>query len=159
MKNRIIVFILLTMIISTCSNETSFNSIEITQNNNLLDMYTGEPIQLTDDLYILNIWASWCLECIQEHQEFIELSKNQDLENKIIFVLFQDSKENAIDFVDKYGKGNIIFSIDPNSRLSIDLGVFGVPETFIVHNLEVKKKFIGPTNLLSIQTEINNISK
>ncbi len=159
MKNRIIVFILLTMIISTCSNETSFNSIEITQNNNLLDMYTGEPIQLTNDLYILNIWASWCLECIQEHQEFIELSKNQNLENKIIFVLFQDSKENAIDFVDKYGKGNIIFSIDPNSRLSIDLGVFGVPETFIVHNLEVKKKFIGPTNLLSIQTEINNISK
>ena len=159
MKNRIIVFILLTMFISTCSNETSFNSIEITQNNNLLDMYTGEPIQLTNDLYILNIWASWCLECIQEHQEFIELSKNQNLENKIIFVLFQDSKENAIDFVDKYGKGNIIFSIDPNSRLSIDLGVFGVPETFIVHNLEVKKKFIGPTNLLSIQTEINNISK
>ena len=159
MKNRIIVFILLTMFISTCSNETSFNSIEITQNNNLLDMYTGEPIQLTDDLYILNIWASWCLECIQEHQEFIELSRNQNLENKIIFVLFQDSKENAIDFVDKYGRGNIIFSIDPNSRLSIDLGVFGVPETFIVHNLEVKKKFIGPTNLLSIQTEINNISK
>ena len=159
MKNRIIVFILLTMFISTCSNETSFNSIEITQNNNLLDMYTGEPIQLTDDLYILNIWASWSLECIQEHQEFIELSKNQNLENKIIFVLFQDSKENAIDFVDKYGRGNIIFSIDPNSRLSIDLGVFGVPETFIVHNLEVKKKFIGPTNLLSIQTEINNISK
>ena len=147
------------MFISTCSNETSFNSIEITQNNNLLDMYTGEPIQLTNDLYILNIWASWCLECIQEHQEFIELAKNQNLENKIIFVLFQDSKENAIDFVDKYGKGNIIFSIDPNSRLSIDLGVFGVPETFIVHNLEVKKKFIGPTNLLSIQTEINNISK
>ena len=159
MKNRIIVFILLTIFISTCSNETSFNSIEITQNNNLLDMYTGEPIQLTDDLYILNIWASWCLECIQEHQEFIELSRNQNLENKIIFVLFQDSKENAIDFVDKYGRGNIIFSIDPNSRLSIDLGVFGVPETFIVHNLEVKKKFIGPTNLLSIQTEINNISK
>ena len=159
MKNRIIVFILVTMFVSTCSNETSFNSIEITQNNNLLDMYTGEPIQLTNDLYILNIWASWCLECIQEHQEFIELSKNQNLENKIIFVLFQDSKENAIDFVDKYGRGNIIFSIDPNSRLSIDLGVFGVPETFIVHNLEVKKKFIGPTNLLSIQTEINNISK
>ena len=159
MKNRIIVFILLTMFVSTCSNETSFKSIEITENNNLLDMYTGEPIQLTDDLYILNIWASWCLECIQEHQEFIELAKNQNLENKIIFVLFQDSKENAIDFVDKYGRGNIIFSIDPNSRLSIDLGVFGVPETFIVHNLEVKKKFIGPTNLLSIQTEINNISK
>lgn len=159
MKNRIIVFILVTMFVSTCSNETSFNSIEITENNNLLDMYTGEPIQLTDDLYILNIWASWCLECIQEHQEFIELAKNQNLENKIIFVLFQDSKENAIDFVDKYGRGNIIFSIDPNSRLSIDLGVFGVPETFIVHNLEVKKKFIGPTNLLSIQTEINNISK
>ena len=105
-----------------------------------------------------------CDECLNNTnrliaQEFIELSKNQELQNKIIFVLFQDNKENAIDFVEKYGKGNILFSIDPNSRLAIDLGVFGVPETFIIDDLEVKKKFIGPTNLLSILTEINNISK
>ena len=122
-------------------------------------MYTDQPIELTEDLYVVNIWASWCLECIQEHQEFIELSKNKQLSNKIVFVLFQDNKENAISFVEKYGKGNIIFSIDPNSRLAIDLGVFGVPETYIINNLEVKNKFIGPTNLISIQTEINNISK
>ena len=159
MKNKLIFSVLLSLLVSSCSNEKSVNSIKITQNNNLLDMYTGQPIELTDDLYILNIWASWCLECIQEHHEFLELSKNQELSNKIIFVLFQDNKENAIKFVEKYGKGNITFSIDPNSRLAIDLGVFGVPETFLIKNVEVKKKFIGPTNLLSIQTEINNISK
>jgi len=159
MKNKILFSALLALLLCTCSADRVVNSIKITQNNNLIDMHTGKPIELNNELYILNIWASWCLECIQEHQEFIELSKNQELQNKIIFVLFQDNKENAIDFVEKYGKGNIIFSIDPNSRLAIDLGVFGVPETFIIDNLEVKKKFIGPTNLLSIQTEINNISK
>lgn len=159
MKNKIIFSTLLAFLLCTCSGDRVVDSIKITQNNNLIDMHTGKPIELNNELYILNIWASWCLECIQEHQEFIELSKNQELQNKIIFVLFQDNKENAIDFVEKYGKGNIIFSIDPNSRLAIDLGVFGVPETFIIDDLEVKKKFIGPTNLLSIQTEINNISK
>ena len=159
MKNKILFSALLALLLCTCSGDRVVHSIKITQNNNLIDMHTGKPIELNNELYILNIWASWCLECIQEHQEFIELSKNQELQNKIIFVLFQDNKENAIDFVEKYGKGNIIFSIDSNSRLAIDLGVFGVPETYIIDDLEVKKKFIGPTNLLSIQTEINNISK
>tara|TARA_Y100000590_G_scaffold157247_1_gene180690 strand:- start:189 stop:668 length:480 start_codon:yes stop_codon:yes gene_type:complete len=159
MKNRIISCILLSVFAIACSSESTTTPVKITQPNNLINMYTEQPIELTEDLYIVNIWASWCLECIQEHQEFIELSKNKQLSNRIVFVLFQDNKENAINFVEKYGKGNIIFSIDPNSRLAIDLGVFGVPETYIINNLEVKKKFIGPTNLISIQTEINNISK
>ena len=159
MKNKVIFSVLLILILSTCSNTNSAGPIKITQKNNLIDMYTNKPIELTEDLYVINIWASWCLECIQEHQEFVELSNNQELSRNIIFVLFQDNKENAIDFVEKYGKGNIIFTRDPNSKFAIDLGVFGVPETFIIKNLEVKKKFIGPTNLLSIQTEINNILK
>ena len=112
MINKSKLFILLILVLFACSDTKSDNSINITENNNLIDMYTGDPIELNNDLYIINIWASWCLECIQEHQEFIELSKNQELQNKIIFVLFQDNKENAIDFVEKYGKGNIIFSID-----------------------------------------------
>ena len=159
MKNRIIACILICVFAIACSSENTNAPVKITQPNNLVNMYTDQPIELTEDLYVVNIWASWCLECIQEHQEFIELSKNKQLSNKIVFVLFQDNKENAISFVEKYGKGNIIFSIDPNSRFAIDLGVFGVPETYIINNLEVKKKFIGPTNLISIQTEINNISK
>ena len=159
MKNKIIFCIFLALLVSSCSSENYSEPIKITQNSNLVDMYTGETIDLTTELYVLNIWASWCLECIQEHQDFIELSKNEELSNRVIFVLFQDSKENAIQFVEKYGRGKIIYTIDPNSKLSIDLGVFGVPETLIVKDLEVKKKFIGPTSLLSIQSEINNISK
>ena len=81
------------------------------------------------------------------------------LEQPVIFVLFQDDAKKATEFVEKYGAGNIIFGLDPDSRLAIDLGVFGVPETYIIKDLEVKKKFIGPANLLSILTEVNNISK
>ena len=159
MINKSKLFILLILVLFACSDTKSDNSINITENNNLIDMYTGDPIELNNDLYIINIWASWCLECIQEHQEFVELSKNNSLENKVIFVLFQDEEKRAAEFVEEYGKGKIIFGIDPGSRLAIDLGVFGVPETYIIKDLEVKKKFIGPTNLLSVQTEVNNISK
>ena len=159
MINKLKILTLSILVLSACTNVTPDSSIKVTQNNNLINMYTGDQIELDNDLYVVNIWASWCLECIQEHQVFVELSKYDSLENKIIFVLFQDDAKKATEFVEKYGAGNIIFGLDPDSRLAIDLGVFGVPETYIIKDLEVKKKFIGPANLLSILTEVNNISK
>ena len=116
MINKSKLFILLILLLCACSDTKSDNSINITENNNLIDMYTGDPIELNNDLYVINIWASWCLECIQEHQEFVELSKNNSLENKVIFVLLQDEEKRAAEFVEEYGKGKIIFAIDPGSR-------------------------------------------
>ena len=159
MKNKIFTILVILILTTSCSNDTIAQPIKISEHTNLVNMFTNEPITMNNEIHIINIWASWCLECIQEHQDFIELSKNPELSSKLIFVLFQDNKRNAIEFINKYGKGNILYAIDANSKLAIDLGVFGVPETYIIKNLMIEKKILGPTNLLSLQTELNTISK
>ena len=88
MINKSKILILSILVLSACTNVTHDSSIKVTQNNNLINMYTGDKIELGNDLYVVNIWASWCLECIQEHQVFVELSKYDSLENKVVFVLF-----------------------------------------------------------------------
>ena len=72
---------------------------------------------------------------------------------------FQDSRENALKIYKmKYGVGNIQYVVDQNSKIAIYSGVFGVPETHIVKNGEVIKKYIGPISINDFQEIINNYS-
>ena len=107
---------------------------------------------------IINYWASWCLECIDEHQYLIELSKTRGLTDKVILVSFQDSIENSIDFLNEYGRGDIIYAIDTESKLAIYSGVFGVPETHIILNNKIVKKYTGPLSLSDLEEIINSYS-
>ena len=83
------------------------------------------------------------------------LSKKK-LEGKVSMVSFQDSRDSAIEFLNNYGYGQIIYAVDTQSKLAIDSGVFGVPETHIIVNGEIVKKFIGPLSLSNVEEIINN---
>ena len=158
MKVRI--FLLLFLIIS-CSVDTEDSRIEIDQSifNNLTTLETNESLTIdTSNYVIINYWASWCLECIEEHQYLIELSKTRGLTDKVILVSFQDSIENSIDFLNEYGRGDIIYAIDTESKLAIYSGVFGVPETHIILNNKIVKKYIGPLSLSDLEEIINSYS-
>ena len=158
MKVRIV---LLLFLIMSCSVDTENSKIEIEQSifNSLKALETNESLSIDTSSYvIINYWASWCLECIEEHQFLMELSKTRGLKDKVILVSFQDSIENAIDFINEYGRGDIIYAIDTESKLAIYSGVFGVPETHIVKSGEVIKKYIGPISINDFQEIINNYS-
>ena len=130
-------FVLLLFLIISCSVDTEDSKIEIDQSifNNLKTLETNESLTIDTSSYvIINYWASWCLECIEEHQYLIELSKTRGLTDKVILVSFQDSIENSINFLNEYGRGDIIYAIDTESKLAIYSGVFGVPETHIILN-------------------------
>ena len=132
MKVRIV---LLLFLIMSCSVDAENSKIEIEQSifNSLKALETNESLSIDTSSYvIINYWASWCLECIEEHQFLMELSKTRGLKDKVILVSFQDSIENAIDFINEYGRGDIIYAIDTESKLAIYSGVFGVPETHII---------------------------
>ena len=136
-------FVLLLFLIISCSVDTEDSKIEIDQSifNNLITLETNESLTIDTSSYvIINYWASWCLECIEEHQYLIELSKTRGLTDKVILVSFQDSIENSIDFLNEYGRGDIIYAIDTESKLAIYSGVFGVPETHIILNNKIVKK-------------------
>ena len=130
--------------------------IELEYNLNLKPLIEEDKIQLETDFLIINYWASWCLECIEEHELLISLAESQKLEGKVVMVSFQDNIENSIEFLNNYGYGNIVYAIDNESKLAIDSGVFGVPETHIIIDGEIVKKFIGPLNLSNVEEIVNN---
>ena len=156
MKNKFLV-VLLALLISHCSSSSNENTDNIRVNNlNLKPLIEEDKIQLETDFLIINYWASWCLECIEEHELLISLAESQKLEGKVVMVSFQDNIENSIEFLNNYGYGNIVYAIDNESKLAIDSGVFGVPETHIIIDGEIVKKFIGPLNLSNVEEIVNN---
>ena len=149
--------VLLVLLISFCSSSSNDNTDTIKLNNlNLKPLIEEDKIQLETDFLIINYWASWCLECIEEHELLISLAESQKLEGKVVMVSFQDNIENSIECLNNYGYGNIIYAIDNESKLAIDSGVFGVPETHIIIDGEIVKKFIGPLNLSNVEEIVNN---
>ncbi len=117
-----------------------FNSDEII---NTLEIFNS------DKFYLLNIWSSWCVPCKQEHPILMELSQNNDLE--IIGINYKDTKKNANDFLKDLGNpyDNIIF--DNKGTNAIEWGAYGVPESFLINNNKIIKKYIGPLSKGSLE--------
>tara|TARA_B100000131_G_scaffold51035_1_gene45625 strand:+ start:99 stop:614 length:516 start_codon:yes stop_codon:yes gene_type:complete len=94
---------------------------------------------------IINIWASWCLPCRQEHKHIKNLSEINNL--KIIGLNYKDNKDNAQKFLKELGNPYDIILKDLDGTKSIFLGAYGVPETFIIdRELNILRKYIGPLN-------------
>ena len=124
-----------------------FNSNEIV---NTLEIFSS------DKFYLLNIWSSWCVPCRQEHSILMELSKNDNL--RVIGINYKDTKKNANNFLKELGNpyDNIIF--DNKGTNAIEWGAYGVPESFLINNNKIIKKYIGPLNKRSIE-EIKSFIK
>jgi cytochrome c biogenesis protein CcmG/thiol:disulfide interchange protein DsbE len=110
----------------------------------------GDTISLSDlrgKVVVLNFWASWCVACIGEHRVFVDAERyyaNSDYQ--MLGVVYQDSPENARRWMRQRG-GDWPNLIDPNSRIAIDYGVYGAPETyFISKDGLVAYKQIGPVS-------------
>ncbi len=113
------------------------------------DLYSGAEFRLSEHLgkvVVLNFWASWCLECKLEHKFLLAIQKRY--ENRSDFVMYgvnyQDKPHLAKAYLEKYGN-NFEHIIDVKGRVSIDYGVYGVPETFVIDKKGViRHKQIGP---------------
>ena len=101
--------------------------------------------QLTDknEIYLINIWASWCLPCKDEHSFLMRLKKDKI---NIIGLNYKDTKSNAKKFIKNLGNPYSEILIDSNGTKSIELGAIGVPETYLINanSNKVIKKFVGP---------------
>jgi len=100
-----------------------------------------------DDLlgrvYLLNVWASWCVACRQEHPFLNELARNKTV--SIIGLNYKDKRDDALGWLGSLGNPYELSLSDTDGRLGIDLGVYGVPETFVIDKQGViRYKQIGP---------------
>ena len=114
----------------------------------------SEDIFNGNKFYLFNIWASWCVPCRDEHSFLVNLSKINKLE--IIGLNYKDKIDNAEKFLNELGNPYSNILIDQEGITSIEWGAFGVPETFLVHENKILKRFIGPLDKNSVE-EIKQI--
>lgn len=99
--------------------------------------------ELKGRVYLLNVWASWCVACRQEHPLLNELARNKAV--PIIGLNYKDKREDALGWLGSLGNPYELSLTDTDGRLGIDLGVYGVPETFLIDKEGViRYKHIGP---------------
>ena len=130
---------------------SNFKLIEI--NND--DQYISEVDFKNNRYTLINFFASWCAPCRVEHKYLLNLAKEQK-KIKIIGINFKDKKNNAIKFLEELGNPYNFVGIDPDGRISILFGIYGIPESILIDsNLIIIKKFVGPID----QIQYNEILK
>ena len=108
-----------------------------------------------DKYYLLNIWASWCVPCRDEHPLLMNLSKKKNIE--IIGLNYRDKISNAKIFLKELKNPYNIILTDKDGTIAIEWGAYGVPESFLIYNNKVVKKVIGPLDKNLIKEIINLI--
>ena len=171
MKNRIIIFIFIISLIFTFvifykslnksisyKPKSKLNEIPEFSAKTLFENkeVASKKIFNQNKFYLLNIWASWCLPCRDEHPFIMSLKENEKLE--IIGLNYKDKQKNAKSFINNYGNPYSKILLDKDGTKAIEWGAYGVPETFLIFENQIIKKYIGPLNSESI-SEIKSFIK
>lgn len=102
---------------------------------------------------LINIWASWCVACREEHPLLLELSNQQAL--PIIGFNYKDDREDARQWLQRFGDPYSDVAVDEDGRAGIEWGVYGVPETFLLDAKgTVVYKHVGPLTPAIIEQKI-----
>jgi cytochrome c biogenesis protein CcmG/thiol:disulfide interchange protein DsbE len=165
MKNKILpiaitlTFIIIFVIFYKGLQDTNVYTPETSSNNKIAAFsaqlfYSNEIINSSeifnlDQFYLLNIWSSWCVPCRQEHPLLMDLAKNKNI--KIFGLNYKDKRSNAEDFLKELGNPYKKIIFDKEGVNAIELGAYGVPESFLIFKNKIIKKYIGPLNQDSIK--------
>jgi len=109
------------------------------------------PESFKGQVSVLNVWASWCVPCRDEAPLLEALA--QDKRIQIVGITYKDQPENARRFLGRYGNPFVANGNDGNGRGSIEWGVYGVPESFVIgRDNRIRFKLVGPITAENLQT-------
>ncbi len=104
-------------------------------------------------LTLVNVWASWCGPCREEHPQLIELAKLDGI--RLAGLNYKDQRENALRFLNALGNPYASVGVDRTGRTAVEWGVYGVPETFLVNGDGIiVYKFTGPISKAALREEV-----
>ena len=104
----------------------------------------SENIFNKNKFYLMNIWASWCIPCRDEHKFLMKLKKSEEIE--LIGLNYKDNNSNAKNFLGEIGNPYDKIFVDKDGTSSINWGAYGVPESFLIYKNKIIKRYIGPIN-------------
>jgi len=112
----------------------------------LMDPQTSfAPEQMKGKVWMLNVWASWCVSCRQEHPLFLELTRKNEI--PIYGLNYKDDPNDARRWLQQLGNPYGVIASDLSGDVGIDYGVYGVPETFVIDKEGViRYKHVGPVS-------------
>ena len=104
-------------------------------------------------LTLVNVFASWCVPCRQEHPILKELAKDGRL--TIVGINYKDRNDNALRFLGELGNPYKAIGVDPNGKAAIDWGVYGIPESYLVGlDGTILYKKVGPFDERSLTQDL-----
>jgi cytochrome c biogenesis protein CcmG/thiol:disulfide interchange protein DsbE len=114
---------------------------------------TFAPGDVLGSVWLLNVWASWCVSCRAEHALLTALSRTGLV--PIYGLAYKDVRENALAFLGSYGNPYLLSIQDQDGRVGMDYGVYGVPESYVIDRTGVIRfKQIGPVTIDVIEHTI-----
>lgn len=115
---------------------------------------TFSPLDMKNKVWILNVWASWCASCRQEHVYLTEFAKANPSVN-LIGLNYKDEREAGMQWLSHLGNPYLLSISDTQGTAGLDWGVYGVPETFVIDKKGiVRHKQTGPVDTTILQTVI-----
>ena len=98
---------------------------------------------LTGKVSLLNAWATWCVECRREHPVLLAIAREEQV--PVYGLNYKDQRPDALQWLKRLGDPYVTSAFDADGRVGIDLGVYGLPETFLIDQQgKIVHKHIGP---------------
>ena len=114
---------------------------------------TLSPDDLRGKVWLLNVWASWCVSCRVEHPLLLQLAKSGMV--PVYGLDYKDKPADALAWLGQHGDPYTASIVDADGRVGIDYGVYGVPETFLIDKTgTIRYKQIGPLTVEALQRKI-----
>ena len=111
------------------------------------------PADMKGKVWLLNVWASWCVSCRVEHPLLVEMSKRNVV--PIVGLNYKDKRDEGLQWLQRFGNPYSLSAFDVEGRVGIDYGVYGVPETFVIDKQGViRYKQIGPITPEALEKHI-----
>ena len=116
------------------------------------------PADMRGKVWLMNVWASWCVSCREEHPVLLAFSKENVV--PIVGLDYKDAPADARLWLARYGDPYGLVAVDADGRVGIDYGVYGVPETYVIDQRGViVHKHIGPITPEVLDQEIRPLLK
>ena len=125
----------------------------------LLDGRSLNLVTLRGQVVVVNFWASWCYPACWNEAPRLEAAWRRYRERGVVLVgiVYQDSEANAREFINRHGK-TYPNGMDPGSRIAIDYGVYGVPETFFIDRAgRIRRKHVGEIDEETLREKIERL--